>query len=67
MAMTREQALEQWLGQQAFADDGGWSEEVWNAAWDSALLEAAKRLELMFPKGDTISSVSIWLRQMSEE
>lgn len=65
--MTREEAFTQWNGRQAWESDGGWSEEVWNAAWDHALLEAADRLEQMFPKGDTIASVCIWLKQMKEE
>ena len=42
--MKREETYAQWIGSQAHENDGGWSEEVWNAAWDSALLEAAARL-----------------------
>lgn len=65
--MKREEVFAQWIGNQAYENDSGWSEEVWNAAWDSALLEAAHRLELMFGKSDTVSSITIWLRAMSEE
>ena len=65
--MKREEVFAQWIGNQAYENDGGWSEEVWNAAWDSALLEAAERLRRMFPLSDTISSVSVWLKEMSEE
>lgn len=65
--MKREEVFAQWIGNQAYENDGGWSEEVWNAAWDSALLEAAERLNRMFPRSDTISSVSVWLKEMSEE
>lgn len=65
--MKREEVFAQWIGNQAYETDGGWSEEVWNAAWDSALLEAAERLHRMFPNGDTVSSICVWLRQMSEE
>lgn len=65
--MTRESKFENWIGKSAGESDGGWSEEVWNAAWDHALLEAADRLEEMFPRSDTISSICIWLRQMKEE
>jgi hypothetical protein len=65
--MKREEAFSQWIGSQAFESDAGWTEEVWNTAWDSALLEAASRLDQMFGKNDTTSSISIWLRAMSEE
>ena len=65
--MKREEVFAQWIGNQAYENDGSWSEEVWNAAWDSALLEAAERLHRMFPLSDTISSVSVWLKEMSEE
>jgi len=65
--MKREETYAQWIGSQAHENDGGWSEEVWNAAWDSALLEAAARLSLMFHNSDTINSVAVWLKQMSEE
>ena len=65
--MKREEAFSQWIGSQAHENDAGWSEEVWNTAWDSALLEAANRLGLMFHNSDTIQSVSVWLKQMTEE
>lgn len=65
--MKREEVFSRWIGSQAYENDGGWSEEVWNTAWDSALLEAANRLTRMFPNGDTISSVAIYLKQMTEE
>lgn len=65
--MSRESKLKEWSGIWAIESDGGWTEETWNAGWDSALLEAADRLEKMFPSGDTISSVAAWLRQIKEE
>lgn len=64
---SREEKYREWIGALAFADDGGWSEEVWNAAWDTALLDAANRLEQMFSNSDTIASVAIWLREIKEE
>jgi hypothetical protein len=64
---NREEKYREWIGALAFANDGGWSEEVWNAAWDTALLDAANRLEQMFGNADTIASVAIWLRSMKEE
>jgi hypothetical protein len=63
----REEKFREWIGALAFVDDGGWSEEVWNVAWDTALLDAANRLEKMFPKSDTIDSVAVFLRNMKEE
>lgn len=65
--MTRETKFEQWVGRTLAESDGGWTEEVWNAAWDYALLEAADRLEQMFEKSDTIASIAVWLRQLKEE
>ena len=67
MTMSRESKLREWSGIYAIENDGGWTEEVWNTGWDSALLEAAERLEKMFPNGDTIQSVVVWLRNMKEE
>ena len=64
---NREEKFREWMGALSFADDGGWSEEVWNAAWDTALLDAANQLEKMFGNADTIASIAIWLRQMKEE
>jgi len=64
---SREEKYREWIGALAFADEGGWSEEVWNTAWVTALLDAANRLEEMFNKSDTIASVAIWLREMKEE
>lgn len=64
---TREEKYREWIGALSFIDDGGWSEEVWNVAWDTALLDAANQLEQMFGKADTIASIAVWLRQMKEE
>lgn len=65
--MTREEAFKKWAGSYSFENNGGWSEEVWAAAWDTALIEASDRLRFQFPNSDTIASISIWLRGLSEE
>lgn len=64
--MDRETCFRNWAGNHAYESDAGWSEEVWSAAWDHALLEAAERIERM-PFGDTAASFAAYLRRMSEE
>jgi hypothetical protein len=31
-------AFKQFIGNTAFEDDGGWSHEVWRAAWEACLM-----------------------------
>ena len=38
------QAYCDFIGSLAFEDDGGWSYEIWRAAWNSALIHAFKHV-----------------------
>lgn len=33
------------IGSLAFEEDGGWSYEIWRAAWNSALIHAFKHVQ----------------------
>ena len=46
----RKQAFCDFIGANAFEDDGGWSYEVWSAAWNAAM----KRAEKTFRSFDTV-------------
>lgn len=39
------QAFCDFIGSLAFEEDGGWSYEVWRAAWNSALIHAFKHVQ----------------------
>jgi hypothetical protein len=39
------QAYCDFIGSLAFEDDGGWSYEVWRAAWNSSLIHALKHVQ----------------------
>ena len=34
--LTQKEAFEEFIGPCAVEDDGGWSQEVWKAAWEAA-------------------------------
>jgi hypothetical protein len=36
--------FEEFIGGVAFEDDGGWSKEVWDHAWDACLIYVIKSL-----------------------
>jgi hypothetical protein len=39
------QSFQDFIGPRAFEDDGGWSYEVWTAAWNSATNHIAQRFQ----------------------
>lgn len=41
----KNEAFELWFGQSAAESDGGWSKEVWDAAWDAAVMAAQEANE----------------------
>lgn len=41
----KRKAFCEFIGTKAFEDDGGWSYEIWEAAWNSALKRAEKTFQ----------------------
>ncbi len=39
----RDEEFGQFIGSVAFEDDGGWSKQVWNAAWHACLMYIIER------------------------
>lgn len=54
---TREEAFENFIGGVAYENDGGWSKEVWDAAWTAASEAASINEEGMVTIDDQSSAI----------
>ena len=43
--MLSDAMFEDWIGPMAAEDDGGWSREVWDAAWEAATFAVMMTLQ----------------------
>ena len=43
--MNKEEAFCAFIGSEPVENDGGWSLEVWNAAWEACIAEILRRIQ----------------------
>ena len=60
----RDEKFIEFTGVFAIENDGGWSKEVWDTAWNEALEYAACKIQKL--SGDTAASFGVFVRDMKE-